>query len=113
MMEYKGYIAKITYDSSVELLHGEVVNAGPYPITTFEAADVEGLKREFRISIEDYLAWCKEDGVDPRRPFSGHLNLRLGPDLHQRVAVSAARNGVSINGWIKGALEREVELSET
>ena len=112
MMEYKGYVAAITYDSSVELLHGEVVNAGPYPIATFEAADVEGLKHEFRISIEDYLAWCKEDGVEPRRPFSGNLSLRLGADLHQRVAVSAARNGISINRWIKSALEREVGLSE-
>ena len=99
MMEYKGYIATIEYDDSVEMLHGEVINAAPYPIVTFEAADVEGLKREFRVSIDDYLAWCEEDGVEPRRPFSGNLNLRLGigpasagggrgscePPEHQRV----------------------------
>ena len=77
-MEYKGYIATIEYDDSVEMLHGEVINAAPYPIVTFEAADVESLKREFRVSIDDYLAWCEEDGVEPRRPFSGNLNLRLG-----------------------------------
>ena len=68
MMEYKGYIATIEYDDSVEMLHGEVINAAPYPIVTFEAADVEGLKREFRKSIDDYLAWCEEDGVEPKRP---------------------------------------------
>ena len=94
-------------DDSVGLLHGKVINAGPYPIVTFEASDVEGLKREFQISIEDYLAWCKEDGVEPQRPFSGKLNLRLGAELHQRVAISAARNGMSINSWIVSALERE------
>ena len=91
----------------LDLLHGRVVNAGPYPIATFEALDVEGLKREFRISIEEYLAWCEEDGVEPRRPFSGKLNLRLGPDLHARVAALAARSGMSINSWIKDALERQ------
>lgn len=107
MMEYKGYLATIEYDDSVGLLHGKVVNAGPYPIVTFEASDVEGLKREFQISIEDYLAWCKEDGAEPQRPFSGKLNLRLGAELHQRVAISAARNGMSINSWIVGALQRE------
>ena len=79
----------------------------PYPIVTFEAADVEGLKREFRISIDDYLAWCEEDGVEPRRPFSGNLNLRLGSDLHRQVAVEAAVNGMSINEWIKRALSKE------
>ena len=112
MMEYKGYIATVEYDDSVELLHGEVINAAPYPIVSFEAPDVEGLKREFQISIEEYLASCEEDGVEPRRPFSGNLNLRLGSDLHQRVAVSAARNGMNINGWIKSALEREIAASE-
>ena len=108
MMEYKGYIATIEYDDSVEMLHGEVINAAPYPIVTFEAADVEGLKREFRISIDDYLAWCEEDGVEPKRPFSGNLNLRLGSELHRQVAVEAAANRMSINEWIKRALSKEI-----
>ena len=112
MMEYKGYIATVEYDDSVSMLHGRVVNAGPYPIVTFEATDVEGLRHEFQVSIEEYLAWCKEDGVEPRRPFSGKLNLRLGSDLHQRVAALAAQSGMSINGWIKNALERQAALRE-
>ncbi len=107
-MEYKGYIATIEYDDSVEMLHGEVINAAPYPIVTFEAADVEGLKREFQVSIDDYLAWCEEDGVEPRRPFSGNLNLRLGSDLHRQVAVEATLNGLSINEWIKRTLSKEI-----
>ena len=91
------------------LLHGKVVNAGPYPIVTFEAADVEGLEREFRISVEEYLASCVEDGVEPRKPFSGKLTLRLGPELHQRVAVSAIQSGLSINEWIKHVLTENVQ----
>lgn len=111
MMEYKGYVATVEYDDSAGTLQGSVVNAGPYPIVTFEAADVEGLKREFRVSIEEYLAWCAEDGVEPRRPFSGRLNLRLGADLHSRVAALAAQSGLSINGWIKQTLEKEASLA--
>ena len=99
MMEYKGYIATVDYDDSVEMLHGKVVNAGPYPVATFEALDVDGLKREFQVSIEEYLSWCAEDGVEPKRPFSGKLNLRLGPDRHARVAALAAQSGMSINSW--------------
>ena len=92
---------------------GEVINAGPYPIVSFEAADVSGLKREFRISIEEYLAWCREDGAEPQRPYSGKLNLRLGAELHQRVATSAARSGMSINSWIKEALDKQAETIST
>ena len=109
-MEYKEYVDAVEYDDSVELLHGEVVNAGPYPVVTFKAADVEGLKREFRASIDDYLAWCEEEGVEPQRPFSGKLNLRLGAELHRRVAVSAAQQKVSINTWIKSVLEEQATL---
>ena len=52
MMEYRGYIAKVEYDDSGGMLHGEVINAAPYPIVTFEASDVDGLKREFHGSID-------------------------------------------------------------
>ena len=37
----------------------------PYPIVTFEASDVDSLKREFHTSIDDYLDCCEEDGVEP------------------------------------------------
>ena len=108
MIEYKGYVARIEYDASVGRLHGSVINSGPYPIATFEATDVESLHREFRRSIDDYTEWCEQDGVEPRRPFSGKLNLRLGSDLHQRVALVAAEEGVSLNSWIKHALEQSL-----
>ena len=84
------------------------MNSGPYPIATFEATDVEGIRAEFRRSVDEYLASCEEDGVEPRKPFSGKLNLRLGQDLHQRVVLSAAESGVSLNRWILQALEERV-----
>ncbi len=105
MIEHKGYIAKVEYDDSVGLLHGSVMNSGPYPIANCMAADVGTLQQEFRTSVDEYLASCEEDGVDPIKPFSGNLHLRLGSNLHHRVAVSATRSGMSINGWIKSVLE--------
>lgn len=79
-------------DDSVEVLHGRVVNSGPYPIATFEATDAKELRREFERSVDEYPAWCQEDGVEPRRPFSGKLNLRLGSELHALVAAAAGAN---------------------
>ena len=48
--------------------------------------------------------------IVPRKPFSGKLNVRLGPDLHQRVARAAAESGLSLNGWIMQALEKSVPV---
>ena len=107
-MEYKGYTAEIEFDESVERLHGRVVNSGAYPIATFEATDVEGIRREFHRSIDAYLAACQEEGVTPKKPFSGKFNVRLGPDLHQRVARVAAESGLSLNSWIRQTLEKSI-----
>lgn len=103
-MEYRGYVATVEFDDSADALHGRVVNSGSYPIATFEATDTEGLRREFERSIDEYLAWCEQDGVEPRKPFSGKLNVRLGSELHGAVAVAAAADGMSINSWIVQAL---------
>ena len=104
MMEYKGYLAAVEFDDSADILHGRVVNSGAYPIATFEATDAKALRREFERSIDEYLAWCDEDGIEPKRPFSGRLNVRLGSELHAVVAAAAAARGVSINSWIVQAL---------
>lgn len=103
-MEYRGYVAAVEFDESADILHGRVVNSGSYPIATFEARDTTGLRQEFERSIDEYLAWCEEDGVEPKKPFSGKLNVRLGSELHGTVAAAAAAEGMSINSWIVRAL---------
>ena len=103
-MQYKGYVASICYDDSADILHGRVINAADYPIATFEASDVEGLKREFKISIEDYLSACKEVGIEPAKPYSGKVNVNLGPSLHRKVTLVAMEDGMTANAWIKRAV---------
>ena len=110
MMEYKGYLAAVEFDDSADILHGRVVNSGPYPIATFEATDARDLRREFERSIDEYLSWCEDDGVEPRRPFSGRLNLRLGSELHATVAAAATASGMSINSWIVQTLRATANL---
>ena len=111
MMEYKGYIATVEFDQSAETLHGRVINSGPYPIATFEATDARDLRGEFERSIDDYLSWCDEDGVQPRKPFSGKPNVRLGSELHAAVAAAALIEGLSINSWIVGVLRQSTAPS--
>ena len=76
-MKYKGYVAAVEFDDSVRLLHGWVVSSGPYPLATFEATDVDEMRREFERSVDEYLASCEEDGIEPREPLSAVLDLRL------------------------------------
>ena len=60
--------------------------------------------------MDEYLAVCREEGIEPKRPFSGKLNLRLGSRLHAAVSKAADEEGVSINSWIVNTLRERCDL---
>lgn len=89
-MEYKGYIASVEYDDYDHALHGHVVNSGAYSIVTFETDDPRHLRREFERSIDDYLQWCAEDGVEPEPPRS----WQVVPETHVSAQPAVQRKVV-------------------
>ena len=70
MIKYKGYVAEVEFDDSVGRFHGRVINSGSYSIVSFEAIDAEEIQKEFRDSIDEYIASCEEDGSEPVKPSS-------------------------------------------
>ena len=95
-MEYKGYIASVEFDDSADVLHGRISNSGSYPIATFEATDERALRRELERSVDEYLGWCEEDGVEPRRPVSGQLDVHLGSELHAAAVREQLRRSKNV-----------------
>jgi len=108
MMEYKGYIGDVNFDSEAHLFHGEVINTRD--VITFQGKSVDELEKAFMDSVEDYLEWCKEDGVSPEKPYSGKFNLRLSPELHKEVAITAKKMKISINKFVEKAVVDELTL---
>lgn len=103
-MEYKGYIGTVQFDEEAETFHGEVINLKD--VITFQSNSVEGLKREFHESVEDYLEFCRKRGEEPEKPFSGKLTLRLNPELHRRLFIRSKKDKKSLNNWIAETLEQ-------
>ena len=101
MMEYKGYRAAVIYDDEAGNFYGEVV--GTRDVITFEPTSVEQLQKEFRFSIDDYLAVCAERGRQPDKPFSGKISLRVSPQVHRAAAAKAP--GKSLNAWLSETVE--------
>ncbi len=104
MMKYKGYLGHITYDDEAKLFHGEVI--GLKDVITFQGTTVASLQKAFKESVEDYLAWCKEQGEKPEKTFSGKLNVRMSPELHAQLALEASQKGISLNDLINERLSR-------
>ena len=100
-MKYKGYTAAVEYDDELGMMTGYVVNTRDQ--IYFEGRSVDELRQAFEDSVDDYLVFCEEQGLDPAKPFSGSLRLRLAPDLHRDAATTAAARGMSLNAFISEA----------
>jgi len=51
---------------------------------------------------------CEEDGVEPRKEYSGKFNLRVSPELHAEITTRAAAEGKSLNQWVADMLNESV-----
>ena len=98
MMEINNYRAIVQYDPDIEMFRGEFVglNGG----ADFYASDIKGLKEEGKISLKAFLEMCTEDGVEPRKNYSGKFNVRIPPELHADIASVATAEGKSLNQWV-------------
>ena len=92
MMNYKGYIATIEYDDIARIFTGEVINTRT--VITFQGTSVDEIEREFHNSVDDYLDWCREDGIAPEKPYSGRFKVRFEPVLHRKAAIAAKTMGI-------------------
>ena len=68
------------------------------------------LKKAFHEAVDDYIAFCEEEGIQPHKSYSGSLNVRISPETHSQIAILASKAGISINAFIKQALDRQVAM---
>jgi predicted HicB family RNase H-like nuclease len=106
MMEYKGYVGKVEFDDEAGIFHGEVLDTRD--VITFQGRSVDELKTAFQESIDDYLAFCKQRGEEPNKPFSGQFVTRIPPELHRQVNLAASLSGKSLNAWVAEQLQAAV-----
>ena len=62
-MTYKGYIGQVELDDENHIFSGTVINVRD--VITFHGESVQELESELQASVNDYLAWCMEDGGGP------------------------------------------------
>lgn len=105
-MKYKSYTGHVKYDDEAKIFHGEVL--GIKDVVTFQGLTVDEIEQAFKDSVDDYLAFCKERGEEPDRPFSGKFNLRIPPDLHAKLSIEAQLHGESLNNYIAKMLQKFV-----
>ena len=106
-MTYKGYIGSVNYSDKDQVFFGKI--EGINGLVNFEGESVKELTEAFHEAVDDYLAYCQDEGIEPDKSYTGVLNVRLTPAIHRQIAMLALQAGLSINAYIKNALEEKVE----
>jgi predicted HicB family RNase H-like nuclease len=103
LMHYKDYYGSYHLDIEAKVFYGklEFIKA----LITYEASTAKGLQKAFVEAVDDYLAMCEQEGIEPERPFKGSFNVRVGEELHRKAALAAASAGITLNQFICETLE--------
>ena len=106
IMKIDGYDAVINYDPEIEMFRGEFINLNGG--ADFYASDIQGLHKEGQASLNMFLVMCSEDGVEPKKSYSGKFNVRISPTLHENLVLKASATGKSINQLVVESLSSAV-----
>ena len=107
LMEYEGFYGSV--EASVEdgCLFGKLEFIDP--LVNYEGETVREIEAAFHDAVDDYVKSCEELNIEPRKPYRGSFNVRIGRDLHRAAAISAKQKEINLNELVKRAIEREVE----
>ena len=105
-LKYKDYVGTVNFSEKDGVFFGKI--EGIDGLVNFEGESVKELTKAFHDAVDDYIMYCEEEGIEPHKSYSGSLNIRISPETHSCVAALAKQAGVSINAFIKSALEQKV-----
>ena len=109
LITYNGFYGSVHYSAEDEVFYGKI--EGVSDLVTFEGDSVSALKNAFQESVEEYVTLCKKHKKPLMKSYKGSFNVRIDPALHQKAALIASHEGISLNQLIQRAIEKEVEES--
>ena len=106
ILKYKDFIGSIHFNNDDEVFFGKI--EGINDLVTFEGTTVSGIKKAFHEAVNDYIEICEKTGKEIFKSFKGSFNIRISPDLHKKAFRKALVLGLSLNQFVKKAIEHEV-----
>ena len=62
-MTYKGYLGSVNYSDKDQVFFGKIEDING--LVNFEGESVKELTAAFHEAVDDYLAYCKDEGIEP------------------------------------------------
>lgn len=65
ILYYKGYYGKIEYSAEDKVIYGKIM--GIHSLISFESESATDIETEFHNTVDDYLSYCEEEGIEPEK----------------------------------------------
>ena len=105
-MEYKGYLGSVEFSEADGGFFGKV--QGIRALISYQGTTAKELIDDFHGSVDDYLALCAENGVEPEKAYKGSFNVRVSPELHRQAVTYAAAHRITLNSFVESAIRRSL-----
>ena len=105
-MEYKGYVGSVEFSEEDALFFGRVM--GVRALISYEGENARELVEDFHSAVEDYLAMCAAEGIEPEKAYKGSFNIRISPELHKQAVITATARQMSLNSFVESSIARAV-----
>ena len=106
ILEYKGFIGSVHYSAEDNVFYGKV--EGVNDLVTFEGESVNELKESFHSMVDEHINDCLAENIVPEKSYKGSFNVRIDPDLHRRISLTAKMHGISLNKFIAETLSQSL-----
>ena len=106
VLNYKGFIGSVHFSADDNVFYGKV--EGINDLVTFKGETVRELTEAFKYVVDEHIKDCEAENIAPQKSYKGSFNVRISPELHRRIAVTAKMQGVSINKFISEVLNQTI-----
>ena len=107
IMTYNGFIGSVHFSSEDRVFFGKI--EGINDLVTFEGTTVDELEESFHYMVDEHIKDCKESKLPVEKSYKGSLNIRMPSELHRKASYQATLLGISLNEFIKKAIENETK----
>ena len=108
-MEYKGYVGSVEFSEEDGLFYGKVM--GIRALISYEGTTAKELVDDFHGAVDDYLAICEAENLQPEKAYKGSFNVRISPELHKQAVIYTTSQQISLSKFVESAIQRALVTS--
>ncbi len=109
-MLYKGYIGSVEFSEEDGIFFGSV--QGVKALISYEGKNAKTLVKDFHGAVDDYLAVCKAEGIEPEKGYKGSFNVRIPTELHREAALYALNHEMTLNKFVEYAMSNALAANK-